>query len=43
MADEPFRILSGSASHSPLGAGRVSMASESESSARAWAELFQKV
>ena len=41
VADEPLRIPSGSASCSPLGAGRVSTASESESSAHvAWAEAW---
>ena len=45
MADEPLRIPSGSASRSPFGAGRVSVASESESSARAcvgaWSSFFR--
>ena len=36
VADESLCIPSGSASRSPLGAGRVSVASESESSACAW-------
>ena len=47
VADEPLRIPSGSTSRSPFGAGRVSVASESESSARAcvgaWSSFFQKL
>ena len=40
VADEPLRVPSGSTSRSPLEAGRVSMASESESPTDAWAGLW---
>ena len=39
MADEPLRVTLGSTSQSLLGAGTVSMASESESTTDAWAGL----
>ena len=40
VADEPLCVTSGSTSRSPLEAGRVSMALESESPTDAWAGLW---